>query len=518
MEHSLTFGHRYGIALAGTAFALLATWALQPLPTPLPGGFLFISVLISAAYGGLGPGLFATVCSLLALDVVILSPVQVLNVPMTQGLRLSLFAGVASAANILVFFRRRFTAQLQRANAELEARVAERTAALTSTHAALAASEARYRELFENATDIVYTHDLQGRFTSINKAAERLSGYSFAEALRLHVSQVVTPAYLEMTNQMTQRQLAGETLPPYELEIRTKVGRRVPLEVHSRLIMHDGQPSGIQGIARDISERKQVEEALRRASEASAVANRAKSEFLATMSHELRTPLSVILGYIDILLDEEEAIIPEHREALRRIEYNARELLGLITAVLDVSRLEAGRLPVEISTVDVPTLLKELEQDTQDLQDQARLTFIWEATTTLPPLQTDQGKLKIILKNLFANAVKFTEHGSIAVRAENQNDGVAFTVQDTGFGIPPEALTAIFEPFHQANGHAAERVGGVGLGLAIVQRMVTLLGGKVSVESTVGSGSTFRVWVPIQSPADFKEQEEPATLPKKGEP
>src|SRR5262249_52469315 len=153
--------------------------------------------------------------------------------------------------SILFSVTRLVTARLQRVNAELEARVAERTATLSQAHAALSTSEARYRELFENANDIIYTHDLQGYFTSINKAAARLSGYTQAEALQMHISQVVAPEHLALANQTTARQLAGETPPPYELEIRTKEGRQVPLELHTRLISHEGRPVGIQGIARD---------------------------------------------------------------------------------------------------------------------------------------------------------------------------------------------------------------------------------------------------------------------------
>src|SRR5262249_15829349 len=232
---------------------------------------------------------------------VVLPPTSVQIVPITHGLRLGLFGAVAGTGSILLAFRRRMTTRLQRVNTELEMRVAERTAALTQAHTALAASEARYRELFENANDIIYTHDLQGYFTSINKAAARLSGYTQAEALQMHISQVVAPEHLALANQTTARQLAGETPPPYELEIRTKEGRKVPLELHTRLISHEGRPVGIQGIARDISERKRTEETLQYAKEAAEAANTAKSEFLSTMSHELRTPLSVILGYTDIL-------------------------------------------------------------------------------------------------------------------------------------------------------------------------------------------------------------------------
>src|SRR5262249_14640966 len=198
---------------------------------------------------------------------VVLPPTSVQIVPITHGLRLGLFGAVAGTGSILLAFRRRMTTRLQRVNTELEMRVAERTAALTQAHTALAASEARYRELFENANDVIYTHDLQGFFTSVNKAAERLSGYPRAEALQMHIAQVVVPEHLALANEVTARQVAGETVPPYELAILTKEGRRVPLELHTRLLTHEGQPIGIQGIARDITERQRAAEALRRSEE-----------------------------------------------------------------------------------------------------------------------------------------------------------------------------------------------------------------------------------------------------------
>ena len=276
---------RYAMAVGSTALALLVAWVLRPLPPPLPGLLMLLTVLGSAAYGGLGPGFLATACALLMMHAVVLSPTYLQVIPITYGVRLVIFGVVACTGSVLLAVGRQITAQLQRVNTELEARVADRTATLTQAHAALAESEARYRELFENANDIIYTHDLQGFFTSINKAAERLSDYTQAEALQMHISQVLVPEHLALANQVTARQLAGETVPPYELEILTKEGRRVQLELHTRLLTHEGQPIGIQGIARDISERKRGEEILRRATEAAQAANQGVWAHLAIAAH-----------------------------------------------------------------------------------------------------------------------------------------------------------------------------------------------------------------------------------------
>ena len=233
-----------------------------------------------------------------------------------------------------------------------------------------------------------------------------------------------------------------------------------------------------------------------KAKEAAEAANRVKSEFLATMSHELRTPLSVILGYGSLLVEGMLGSLSEEQShSLRRINNSARELLDLITAILDVSRLEAGRLPTEIQRVEVPTLLEEIKAETEAERERVDLIYTWTMQGELPPLYTDPSKLKIVLKNLIRNAVKFTEEGSVTVEAQGLCGGVEVSVSDTGIGIPAEALELIFEPFRQVGLTLSERRG-IGLGLHIVKRLLALLGGTIRVESKLGSGSTFRVWVP----------------------
>jgi signal transduction histidine kinase len=254
----------------------------------------------------------------------------------------------------------------------------------------------------------------------------------------------------------------------------------------------------VLAIVRDITERKRIAMELLQAKEAAEAADRTKSEFLATMSHELRTPLTVILGYTDLIIEETfGALTSEEIDILQRIRRNGHELLDLITAVLDLSRLEAGRLPVEVSKVQVSQLLKEIERETQELQAQSSLTFAWKAEDNLPYLFTDPGKLKIIIKNLINNAIKFTQKGCVVIDAHASGSGVTIRVTDTGIGIPAEALPIIFEPFRQFTSTTTRQYGGTGLGLHIVRRLLELLGGTITVESEVGQGSTFQVWVPI---------------------
>jgi PAS domain S-box-containing protein len=228
-------------------------------------------------------------------------------------------------------------------------------------------------------------------------------------------------------------------------------------------------------------------------------ANRLKSEFVATMSHELRTPLNIILGYTDLL--RERACGPlsvEQTEILSRMARSGNELLELINATLDLSRLESGRLPIDVGPLPLEGLLRQIDVETTELlRDKPELTLRWQFAQAPATIHTDAAKLKVVLKNLINNAVKFTERGEVLVSVVPQGGGVEFSVADTGIGISHDALPIIFEAFRQADGSMTRRFGGVGLGLHVVQRLVTLLGGTVGVTSTPGRGSIFRVWLPL---------------------
>jgi PAS domain S-box-containing protein len=233
--------------------------------------------------------------------------------------------------------------------------------------------------------------------------------------------------------------------------------------------------------------------------DALARANRLKSEFVATMSHELRTPLNIILGYNDLLQERSfGALTPEQAEILVRVGRSGQELLELINATLDLSRLEAGRLTVDLAVVALDPLMRQIDDEARELlRERPELALRWDLAFDSPVLRTDAGKLKVILKNLITNAVKFTERGEVRVRGRTVSTGLELTVSDTGIGIAPEALPIIFEAFRQADSSMTRRYGGVGLGLHVVQRLVDLLGGTVDVHSTVGVGSTFRVCLPV---------------------
>jgi signal transduction histidine kinase len=226
-------------------------------------------------------------------------------------------------------------------------------------------------------------------------------------------------------------------------------------------------------------------------------ASRIKSDFVATMSHELRTPLNVIIGYHDLLLEGEfGALTQAQSERLQRADQSARELLDLINATLDLSRLEARQMALQMDDVDLGTVLDEVDAEISALRQKPGVRFAWQLPPRLPALRTDPVKLKVVLKNLIHNAIKFTDAGEVTVEVSALPGRIYFEVADSGIGIAPELLEPIFEPFRQADSSSTRSYGGVGLGLYIVQRLLDLLGGGVTVESEVGRGSRFRVWLP----------------------
>jgi diguanylate cyclase (GGDEF)-like protein/PAS domain S-box-containing protein len=226
-------------------------------------------------------------------------------------------------------------------------------------------------------------------------------------------------------------------------------------------------------------------------------ANNLKSEFVAMMSHELRTPLNPIIGYGDLLLDGAFGTLnDEQSDVLRRMQRSSHNLLKLINEVLDLSRLEGGRVTLDLGELALSPLLDEIDAETVELRRTSGVALRFDVDPSLPRLWTDATKLKVVLKNLVVNALKFTARGSVTIVARDDGGDVVIDVRDTGSGIPPESLELIFEPFRQAESALVRQQGGVGLGLYIVSRLLELIGGTITVDSRVGVGSTFQVRLP----------------------
>ncbi len=368
--------------------------------------------------------------------------------------------------------------------------------------AALRRSESRIRTIVNTAVDGIVTADDRGIIQSFNPAAEKLFGYSEEEVMGKNLNNLMPSPYREqhdasLSNYLRTgvRKVIGKGR---EAEALRKDGTIFPVEL-TVSEMRLGQQRMFTGIIRDITERKEFQKQLLEAKEAAEKANRTKSEFLANMSHEIRTPMNSIMGFTQLLLDEE--LSASQQEMLETVEGSAERLLGLIDEILDLSKIEADSIVLE----EVPFALDSLVLETIQLirprvaEKAVRIRSDLEGGSQW--VMGDPTRLRQVLLNLLANACKFTEQGEILTtlkKLEETKDGVLMEValSDTGIGISGDKLDTIFQVFTQADGSTTRKYGGTGLGLTISQRLINMMGGEIKVESRAGEGATFRfsVW------------------------
>jgi len=364
-------------------------------------------------------------------------------------------------------------------------------------------NEEWYRGVFETVNDPIMTSTLDGRITGVNRALEQAVGYSREEIIGKHYAVLTTPVVADVSAERVRRAAAGESLPPTEVIGVAKSGEHLIFEVRSAVIRdHDGVPVGMIAIYRDIRQRKQAEEALEQAKELAEEANRAKSNFLANMSHELRTPLNSIIGFTKLMLRRLDGELTSRQEAyVRSVLNSSTHLLTLINNVLDLSRIEAGKQELSVDEVDAAALVEDCLESARSLASGKELALESVVPADLPRLYADRVKVKQVLLNLLSNAVRFTPSGRVVVRVTAGEEGLRFSVSDTGPGIPAAEVARLFEPFHRALTAGTRDVGGTGLGLAISRQFVELHHGRIWVESREGVGSTFSFVLPLTPPA-----------------
>ena len=387
---------------------------------------------------------------------------------------------------------------------------------LRASERMLAESETRARIVIATAPDAFIGVDSNGNIVQWNAEAERTFGWTRDEILGRNLTETIIPeAYREAhANGLRRFHETGEApVVNKRLEIVAlhRLGHEFPIEITITSPVGDGSGYFFGAFLRDISDRLERDTQLRLAKDAAEAATRAKSEFLANMSHELRTPLNGVLGYAQ-LLRRDRSLTSAQREAVGAITKGGAHLLELINDVLDLSKIEAGHVDIEATSTDLSRLTVDLEHL---LAETARRKGLALTITVMPDVprtvMLDGLHLRQVLLNLVGNAIKFTVHGEVRLIITRDDGHLLFEVWDTGPGIEPEALSAIFEAFTQTKSGAA--VGGTGLGLTISQQLLQRMGGDLLVESTVGEGSRFYFTLPLVGASDRAERDADAAAP-----
>jgi PAS domain S-box-containing protein len=386
--------------------------------------------------------------------------------------------------------------------ARLERTVLERTAELKE-------SEERFRDIFDNTSDFIYTHDLDGRFLTINPATAALLGPP-EEVVGRQVADFMPVEHREGFFQHYLPTIKSQGLFNGTIIFLSREGLRHHVECRNSLVVEQGKAIYIRGSGRDVSERKRYEKELKKSKKAAEAANQAKSDFLANMSHELRTPLNVIIGFTELILDRQCGdLTPQQAEYLRDVVNSARDLFLLINDILDLTRIEGDKPELELSEVQLSELLSRSLIILKEKALKHNIQLSYEEKDIPESIVADELKLKKILYNLLANAVKFTpDGGEVRIKSEFADGFVQTCIEDSGVGIKKEDLQRIFDSFEQADNSLSRRFQGTGLGLSLTRSMVELHGGKIWAESDgEGKGARICFLIPTMPPLNVEKDE-----------
>ncbi len=398
---------------------------------------------------------------------------------------------------------------LHRAAQEIQERARERDAA----EASVRDSEAHLSGIFAQTGAGLCEAEMDGRIISANEHYCALVGRTRAELRTMRLRDIPHPDDAE-TNDAIVQQLV-ETGEPVTAEKRFVRGDGGVVWVANTMSVIKGSRDTVLSVAIDISAQKQVEADLHAARDIAEQANLAKSTFIANMSHELRTPLSAIIGYSEMLKEEvgDGGGDPDALEAdLGKIESNARHLLGLINDVLDLSKIESGKMEVFAEEFEIEPMVRDVAATIDSLIQKKHNTLVLEIGESLGSMHSDTTKIRQTLLNLLSNAAKFTEAGTITLAAERDATQIVFRVQDSGIGMTEEQLAKLFQRFSQADASTTRRFGGTGLGLSITKAFMSMLGGTIDVTSQPGHGSCFTVRLPLTLPEAAQDDAEPIAV------
>jgi PAS domain S-box-containing protein len=386
---------------------------------------------------------------------------------------------------------------------------------------ALRSSDARFRLAVETLGEGVVITDEQDVIVYVNARMAEISGYDREEMVGQRVARLLVPDEDRAGYEQRMSLCMQGVSEQYEMSFRRKDGQRFWAEVNgSPLRDASGTLVGTVGAVMDVTERKRIEEQLVAAVDASEDARRAKSAFLANMSHELRTPLNAIIGYSEMLQEDlrergADDLVPD----MVKIHGAGKHLLRLINDILDVSKIEAGKMDLVPEVFDVATLVRDVANTIAPLVKDRGNALDVRCARALGSMKADLTRVRQVLLNLLSNAAKFTENGKLALEVDrmamNDEAWVRFRVRDTGIGMSPEQLARLFKAFAQADVSTTRRYGGSGLGLVISRQLCQMMGGEVTVDSAPGTGSTFTVLLPTNM---AQAEPEPASAAARSEP
>lgn len=409
---------------------------------------------------------------------------------------------------------------------------------------ALIESEKRFQILIEQAVDAVYLLNMQGRILQVNPSACKSLGYTKDQLLDMTIKDIdIHITGITIVPSSWQEMRSGESNTVYS-DFKTNKGNVIPVEIHFGRFEYNSE-SLILAFARDITQRKLAEAALKqtndeleykvekrtkqlrdsylelvKSKEKAESANRAKSEFLANMSHEIRTPMNAVMGFTELL--KESQLELKQQSYVTSIQSGARGLMTIINDVLDLSKIEAGKLKLEYEAIDTYSFIFDIEKIFSQALLEKELEFEIIIQQELPKaLIIDQTRVRQILFNLIGNAIKFTEKGFIRIfvnhvlrdpqvpsnNAENSHVDISFTVQDSGIGIERDQIDKVFEQFVQHKGQSTSKFGGTGLGLTICKNLANMMNGEISVESEIGKGSSFTLQLNDIAVASISDQQ-----------
>jgi PAS domain S-box-containing protein len=370
------------------------------------------------------------------------------------------------------------------------------------TEALLQESEILFRQIVENASDIIYRTDLKGMFTYANPAALNMMGFeNEQEVLGKNYLDLTTPEARRRLKRTYDHQFLSKTKNTYfEFPAITMKGEIIWVGQNVQLIMDGDKIVGFQALARDITQLRQAQESLLLARDQALEASRFKSQVVSRVSHELRTPLGGILGFAELLQHEAFGALNENQQqAVSNIVESTNYLTHTVNDLLDQARIESKSISLHNANFKPAALMERITATMSVLAAKKGLEFHAEIAPDFPPeLYADENRLQQIIVNLAGNAIKFTTKGGVHLRfAKPDIKHWSLEVSDTGVGIPEEERKNIFEPFQQLSNSITRENRGSGLGLAIVKQLVELMGGVISLQSEVGRGSTFTVSFPL---------------------